>query len=334
MFSFPHRIECFWRWRAAALALPIFPPHHSLPSRRETSDHHAAVSGPSGDSQANSSPKGRRRRGDCCKGSQRHLAGGCHPQPVSMESWLETCTDEDFITRHLNAQHPASLSGTAGQRRGISADIIYSRVDDDVLTRVRAVISTIFISVLHENQPLVALQFWKPTSTRPGSTIPEWYIRVHLPIRISPRGSPLLVLSALNTSKIDRREAQQFQRVLCDGDLSKQFQIFIMKTEEEVRLFRYILRLNSTKIQPNPWQIKNLPQGGGSPYLATFVAPFYLDGACIYEEEMSLKPAGSCVNCGEDAKMKHCSRCKITPYCSVKCQRDHWHLHKLTCSKT
>ncbi|KAI0765926.1 hypothetical protein BD413DRAFT_573354 [Trametes elegans] len=46
--------------------------------------------------------------------------------------------------------------------------------------------------------------------------------------------------------------------------------------------------------------------------------------------------AGSCASCqreetaGEDG-LKRCSRCKLTRYCSVECQRKDWARHKVAC---
>lgn len=32
-------------------------------------------------------------------------------------------------------------------------------------------------------------------------------------------------------------------------------------------------------------------------------------------------------------KMKKCSSCKITRYCSIDCQEQHWRIHKHECSE-
>ena len=45
---------------------------------------------------------------------------------------------------------------------------------------------------------------------------------------------------------------------------------------------------------------------------------------------------GNCKNCGKIAveeKFKHCSKCEITYYCSEKCQKDHWKIHKTECKE-
>ena len=120
-------------------------------------------------------------------------------------------------------------------------------LDDDAISRVRVSINAIFTSAVKENQPFIQLHF--------GELLPEtteWIIRAHLPVRIYPRGSPVLLLSALDIRQIDRsKQSNSFTRILCDGDSSKMLMGFSMKTEEEIQLFRYILRFNSTKVQPN-----------------------------------------------------------------------------------
>ncbi|KAJ3076999.1 hypothetical protein HDU99_001270 [Rhizoclosmatium hyalinum] len=51
------------------------------------------------------------------------------------------------------------------------------------------------------------------------------------------------------------------------------------------------------------------------------------------------RPPNACWACrkfvdakeSKDRKLKKCSRCKAAKYCSVKCQKDHWSTHKLSC---
>ena len=78
----------------------------------------------------------------------------------------------------------------------------------------------------------------------------EWVMKAHFPVRTSPRGATLLLLSAL-----DRRQShngrpifREFQRVFSDSP--HKIRVIRVKTDEELALFRHILRFNSTKIQP------------------------------------------------------------------------------------
>lgn len=39
----------------------------------------------------------------------------------------------------------------------------------------------------------------------------------------------------------------------------------------------------------------------------------------------------NCGNCGTDSCEKRCGKCKLIYYCSLKCQRQHWKIHKAEC---
>jgi hypothetical protein len=48
----------------------------------------------------------------------------------------------------------------------------------------------------------------------------------------------------------------------------------------------------------------------------------------------AIKEGKVCASCGNlSLQFYHCSRCIETPYCSKKCQKAHWPLHKKDCSK-
>ena len=44
---------------------------------------------------------------------------------------------------------------------------------------------------------------------------------------------------------------------------------------ETVDLLRYLLRLNSSQMEADPWQVANLPLGHDSPWMASFLSPLY-----------------------------------------------------------
>ena len=229
---------------------------------------------------------------------------------------LERFTDIRVVFNHLTSQFRHSFHENFGAP------------PLDPLNRIRSFISCIFASVLKEKKTFIEVRSLGPLE------IKEWLIRAHLPVRISPRGAPLLLLSALDQRQVADQTPQgqgKLKRILLDGEVSKRFTAHFL-TDEDAQLWRYILRFNSTKIQPTPWQKKNLPQGGDSPWLATFIRPLYLDGKFHYQETTT--PAGACLHCRKlDAQMKQCSRCHSAPYCSVECQRADWPVHKPTCSK-
>ena len=228
---------------------------------------------------------------------------------------LERCTDVKWIARHLESQfHPSTTV----------CGVLRTRATGDLLSQMRSLMTSIFFTAIHDKKTLIELRSKGPPDTE------EWLIRAHLPLRISPRGAPILLLSALDQSQIADPTPQiqaKLKRILCDGDVSRTFEIAFL-TSEMAQLFRYILRSNSTKIQPITWQKKNLPQGGDSPWLATFIQPLYYDGV-IQPPDV----AGACRHCGKPDAQKKCGRCLVAPYCSVECQRADWPTHKLSCSK-
>ena len=56
----------------------------------------------------------------------------------------------------------------------------------------------------------------------------------------------------------------------------------------------------------------------------------------VYEQSKSEPKISICYNCHiekERALLKVCGRCKLSQYCSEKCQRDDWPIHKKWCDK-
>ena len=205
----------------------------------------------------------------------------------------------------------------------------------DALGRICMVLHTIFTLVVKKKKLLIAL------CDKEENT--EWLIRVHLPVRTSPRGGPLLLLTALDRRQVARLQSEgkwdrgedDFKLIFESHGLPDKIEMILLESDDG-KLFRHILRFNSTKIQPSSWQKKNLPQGGDSPWLATFIRPLYLDAnLCADKDPIPLSsPAASCCRCGKQGpNLKVCGRCKAVSYCSVECQRSHWSEHKLSCSK-
>jgi hypothetical protein len=100
---------------------------------------------------------------------------------------------------------------------------------------------------------------------------PNFFFRIHSPARISPLGAPLLLILVLNRrlagkmmalGTIDAKKYEaDCQRILQDAkavDLGLQL---YTHTDEGSALLRYVLHLNSTKMQRTAWQSKNLPRG-------------------------------------------------------------------------
>ena len=212
------------------------------------------------------------------------------------------------------------------------------------LKRVREMIQSIFLD-LSEADGDVFFSL-RPTGS-PFTESPDyWYLRIHPPILTSPLGTPLLVVSAVDNQLADKLVVQGHW--VNTDDIAQIFKQSVDEnkilsgTFEELQLFRYVLRLNSTRIVPNTWQEENLPLGENSPFLATYLSPLYIDFTISFQDfqkfiatsfdrlcEVDLTRCASCkVRC---QNLKRCSRCRSVFYCSVECQRSHWVQHKQIC---
>ena len=170
-----------------------------------------------------------------------------------------------------------------------------------------------------------------------------WQLRVHFPILEAPDGFPMLLVSAFDhvfAKQLvtqghfkEKQLREDFDRIY-DRKRRQDAKELVFATQETADLFRYILRLNSTKMMPSSWQENHLPLGKYSPYLATYISPLYLDkkdenGDCSCEGD----PASMCSFCLKGSKdgMKRCGKCKAIYYCSTACQKSDWPKHKLAC---
>ena len=193
-----------------------------------------------------------------------------------------------------------------------------------------------------------------------------WFLRAHIPVLVSPFDSPMLLLTAndhrLAQKLVDRGELEQtratedFKRIFVEGINSSQVCPLFVQSQEEEEMLRYMFRLNATKIIPNNWPIQQVPAGENSPWLSTFVSPFYVDQTgsdadmedlvmitnklsvkleekkkSSIEEPIELKVCSRCKQTKEN--LKRCSRCRSVKYCSVACQRSDWASHKSLCSQ-
>ena len=183
-----------------------------------------------------------------------------------------------------------------------------------------------------------------------GNEWPDWYLRFHRPLRTSSKGSPVLMLSALDEKlvqsliKPETQEAykhvENVGRVFGEYMDGSKLNLTLWFTDPSViQLWRFLLRLNSTKTIPNSWQKKNLPLGDDSPWLATFISPLYVTNSFDFanltmaSNTDPVEKQNCCAGCRQNTqKPKRCSRCREVLYCSVECQRKHWPQHKIVCT--
>ena len=252
------------------------------------------------------------------------VENGMRLNAETIEPWTD---DDETIAKHVSAQL-----------------IVRSHWGNGTLSVVREIIGGIFCHVMEKRAVIFCLQIRGNCKMLCCC----WYIRVHLPIRVSPQGTPILIVSALDThhctarlkenDALLRQHNDKANGILNHG-LPKDSPILLipLKTMEQGRFFSYVLRYNSTKMEPTTWQKENLPQGESSPWLATFLRPLYSDSQLDqYEDgdEAIASSSACCARCRKDtsANPKRCSRCKSVSYCSAECQRADWIKHKVSCS--
>ena len=173
------------------------------------------------------------------------------------------------------------------------------------------------------------------------SRSPIFYLRAHPPLRKSPQGSPMLLMTVidhhlgeklLSLGKVNKEQSMgYFMRIFVNAPgAEKKLDISVYSTEE-IDLLRYLLRLNSTKIQPSVWQSKNLPKEEN--WFATFVSPLYMDCIHSFSSQPTAATNDRCAHCYSVKEgMKRCAQCKTVLYCDVNCQKADWKKHKINCS--
>lgn len=211
----------------------------------------------------------------------------------------------------------------------------YNRTPISPLEEIRQVIGAVFSQVFHHQDLWFSVS--KRTDTKPSN---NFLLRAHLPMRVSPTRVPLLLVSVMDRKMdgvvpdIDKpgkfKEMDlDFKKVLNYG-VGDSFINLIFDTDEGIALFRYLLRVNSTKMRRTAWQSKRLPRN--SHWLPTFLSPVYPSDFKTDFENPGNGFASSCLHCQSvKMEMKRCSRCKIALYCDTNCQKADWRRHKHIC---
>ena len=211
------------------------------------------------------------------------------------------------------------------------------------LNGLREIIRAIFYSHHYNSFYLFAIYDHLNTDS------PIFHLKIHPPVRFSPHGSPLLLISSYDhqlahylvvTDKMDPSQTQ-FQRLMFEG-VSREVCSIRASSEEELDLLRYLFWVNCTKMRRSAWQSMNLPRGEDSAWIYTFISPLYSESIsdnCAYLADkvnppnLPSNPIKNCASCHvQKVPLKRCSRCQLKSYCSPSCQKKHWPQHRSHCS--
>ena len=121
--------------------------------------------------------------------------------------------------------------------------------ETDGMTKVREIIFCIFVNVIYCGHEHFQLKVKGSTDS------PDWFIRAHPPVRTSPRGTPILLLSALDhhlqerlqsEGKLDiSRAKKSFHRIF--GHVAAEDKLVIpIESTEVSKILRY------TRLHPPP----------------------------------------------------------------------------------
>lgn len=113
-----------------------------------------------------------------------------------------------------------------------------------------------------------------------------------------------------------------------DKDFGKFF-IKLDTSKEFLQLVGYIEKLKNYKIKLRQGNYDESDNCNGKYYLDCTkkqLKKFMKNGFCD-------RICRNCEKSGKRKEMKVCSRCKISWYCSQKCQKEYWNKHKKFCKK-
>ena len=243
------------------------------------------------------------------------------------QPWEEDSSSHGKLKDHIDAQFDCTdllLSKNCMQK---TDSPIYA------LNEVRVMIRAIFYGH-HRNS------FNHFTIHDPRNPIePTLHLKIHPPVRYSPHGAPLLLVTCFDhqlAKRLERGESD-FQQLVVQG-VSREVCPISTSTDEELDLFRYLLRVNSTRMRRSAWQSKNIPRGeDGNPWMSTFVSPLYsevIKNSCPAGRTNVSYPLNTlcCALCHvRKITLKICTRCRSVYYCSVSCQKAHWAVHRSHC---
>ena len=158
--------------------------------------------------------------------------------------------------------------------------LLCKRADPSALDEVREIVQAIFYGHHRNSFSLFSIY----DHVNPDE--PVMHIRIQPPVRFSSLGSPLLLVSVIDHQLAERLITQgkldpevnqsDFHRLVTEC-VSREVCAIQTFSTEELDLFRYALRVNSTRMRRSAWQSKNLPRYEDNPWMPTFITPLYSD---------------------------------------------------------
>lgn len=192
-----------------------------------------------------------------------------------LQAWEPLYTRKD-LSRHLSAQFDFR------DLKSQALDVLHAATS--ALNEVRETVRSIFCAHLLDGQEVFTIQAKDAAQPRI-----DWYLLVHSPVLISPLGSPMLLVTAndhrlaqklVDQGRLDQQLASSdFERIFspCAAFHNSPVYTIFTQSDEEVELFRYLLRLHASMILPTAWPGESLPGGKDSPWLSTYISPLYVD---------------------------------------------------------
>ncbi|KAG1675399.1 hypothetical protein FOA52_012318 [Chlamydomonas sp. UWO 241] len=215
--------------------------------------------------------------------------------PASLPQWGSTQADTDALSRLLGSQFTY-------------AEVMAQKTNPNAASRptplfeLKETIKIFFVNVVKDGPLVHGVREREPGDAGQGSA-EKLFVRVHPPVRHTPDGRPVLLVTCMDARCEPGVRARGHSRGRPD-DSDEELQgsgymhtIFVGKGELE--LLRRLLRRNALQCKPSKWKAQALPRAnsgpGASAWFCTYVTTIYAEKLFSDEAEINsvLKSSGS-----------------------------------------